>query len=248
LLGVVPEAVAFVHEALSMKGTVAVHCHAGASRSASIVAAYLMRYRGMSAKDALEAVSALGGSPNDGFVAQLVMYGDMGCEISEAHEAYKLWRMAKMAKERDERGCVASANVMRDPGEAGAEVDPEGGGWVTCRKCRRRLARGAHVLQHRPGQGINSFSWKKRRQEEAAVAAAPTRGIAGKCSSMFVAPLSWMNGVEDGEGGETSGKLTCPGCETKVGAFDWAGIQCSCGAWVSPAFQLQHAKTDAFGI
>ena len=65
---------------------------------------------------------------------------------------------------------------------------------------------------------------------------------------MFLTPLSWMKGIEDGDGGETRGNLCCPQCETKIGAFDWAGIQCSCGAWVSPAFQIQRAKTDAFGM
>ena len=246
-LGAVPEATAFIREALSSSPThvVGVHCHAGASRSAAIVAAYLMRHEGLDSDSALEVVGALGGCPNDGFAAQLALWGDMGCKISTANEAYKLWSVAKIARERDERGYVASTSVMRDPGAPGAEVDPEGGGWVSCRKCRRRLARGAHVLPHQYGRGMNSFSWKTRRKEAHATS---SKGFVGKCSSMFITPLSWMRGIEDGDGGDISGKLTCPGCDTKIGAFAWSGIQCSCGAWVSPAFQIQHAKTDAFGI
>ena len=65
---------------------------------------------------------------------------------------------------------------------------------------------------------------------------------------MFLTQLSWMKGIEDGNGGKTRGKLCYQQCETKNGAFDWEGIQCSCGAWVSPAFQIQRSKTDAFGM
>jgi len=48
--------------------------------------------------------------------------------------------------------------------------------------------------------------------------------------------------VEDGS--STEGKLCCPKCEQKIGAFNWAGCQCGCGAWVTPAFYLQTGKVD----
>jgi|TARA_B100000683_G_scaffold276862_2_gene332493 dual specificity phosphatase 12 len=245
LLGAVPEATTFISNALALEtAAVAVHCHAGESRSSAIVAAYLLRFEHVNIDDALAAVEALGGAPNDGFRSQLELWAQMGCRVSTANEAYKLWSVAKIARERDERGYLESTSVMRDPGAPGAVEDPEGGGWVSCRKCRRRLARSTHVLRHDHGQGIDAFSWKQRRKESARA----IDDVRRPCSSMFVAPLSWMKGIEDGDGGETRGKLTCPACATKIGAFDWAGIQCSCGAWVSPGFQIQRAKTDAFGI
>lgn len=64
------------------------------------------------------------------------------------------------------------------------------------------------------------------------------------CTSYFVEPLSWMgSALEDGAIG---GKLVCPGqkCGSKLGSFDWAGQQCSCGAWVVPAFSLNASKVD----
>lgn len=44
------------------------------------------------------------------------------------------------------------------------------------------------------------------------------------CTSIFtLEPLPWMR---TGDG--TSGKLTCPKCTTKLGAYDWSGSKCSC--------------------
>lgn len=36
--------------------------------------------------------------------------------------------------------------------------------------------------------------------------------------------------------GNISGKIVCPNekCNTKIGNFDWAGVQCGCKEWVTP--------------
>lgn len=64
------------------------------------------------------------------------------------------------------------------------------------------------------------------------------------CSSYFVEPLSWMS--DQLETGVLGGKLMCPDakCQAKLGNFDWAGLQCSCGAWVVPAFSIAASKVD----
>lgn len=64
------------------------------------------------------------------------------------------------------------------------------------------------------------------------------------CSSYFVEPLSWMSAMLDA--GQFTGKILCPSprCGAKLGSFDWAGLQCSCGAWVCPGFALNTAKVD----
>ncbi|GAA5854231.1 hypothetical protein JCM8547_001745 [Rhodosporidiobolus lusitaniae] len=66
------------------------------------------------------------------------------------------------------------------------------------------------------------------------------------CSSYFVEPLSWMSPFL--ESGVLAGKITCPGkkCGAKLGNFDWAGSQCSCGAWVCPGFALSASRVDEF--
>ncbi|BGP32417.1 tyrosine protein phosphatase yvh1 [Rhodotorula toruloides] len=64
------------------------------------------------------------------------------------------------------------------------------------------------------------------------------------CSSYFVEPLSWMTPIL--ETGVLAGKITCPSkkCGAKLGNFDWAGTQCSCGAWVCPGFALNVSRVD----
>ncbi|GAA6028360.1 hypothetical protein JCM8097_006993 [Rhodosporidiobolus ruineniae] len=68
------------------------------------------------------------------------------------------------------------------------------------------------------------------------------------CSSYFVEPLSWMSPVL--ETGVLAGKIVCPNqkCKAKLGNFDWAGNQCSCGAWVCPGFALNVSKVDEITV
>ncbi|KAI3866043.1 hypothetical protein MKX03_024742 [Papaver bracteatum] len=89
---------------------------------------------------------------------------------------------------------------------------------VCCKKCSRM-----------PGSGEQCFKWKKRSGETE-----PPR-----CSSIFVEPLKWM--LEKGNIGE---KLLCVGCNARLGSFNCAGMQCSCGTWVNPVFQLHKYRID----
>ena len=63
---------------------------------------------------------------------------------------------------------------------------------------------------------------------------------AGRCESKFLADgLDWMGDMSAAEG-----KLHCPKCDAKVGLWKWAGAQCSCGSWVTPAIQIPLGKVD----
>ena len=63
------------------------------------------------------------------------------------------------------------------------------------------------------------------------------------CSAYFVEPMAWMSYLADGA---VTGRLTCPApkCAAKLGSWDWAGMQCACGAWITPAFALHRSKVD----
>lgn len=39
-------------------------------------------------------------------------------------------------------------------------------------------------------------------------------------------------------------QLLCPKCTSKLGSFSWRGDQCSCGRWVTPAFQIHKSRVD----
>ncbi|KDE02689.1 hypothetical protein, variant [Microbotryum lychnidis-dioicae p1A1 Lamole] len=64
------------------------------------------------------------------------------------------------------------------------------------------------------------------------------------CSSYFTEPLSWMSPML--ESGALGGKIVCPNakCGAKLGSFDWAGAQCSCGTWICPGFALNVSRVD----
>ncbi|CAF1710687.1 BnaC03g62740D [Brassica napus] len=55
------------------------------------------------------------------------------------------------------------------------------------------------------------------------------------CVAIFTDTLCFLQDLHDGFVEE---KLLCLGCNARLGYFNWAGMQCSCGAWVNPAFQL----------
>ncbi|KZV99692.1 DSPc-domain-containing protein, partial [Exidia glandulosa HHB12029] len=66
----------FIEDALSTGGKILVHCQAGISRSATIVAAFLIYSRGLTPQDALNQIkkSRPGVRPNDGFLRQLDIF------------------------------------------------------------------------------------------------------------------------------------------------------------------------------
>jgi len=127
-----------------------------------------------------------------------------------------------------------------------------------CGKCRRPVALASCLSGDHDddgtlldGCGVGLLNYKKVKEGK------------GACSSIFLAgPLEWMKGSlglpeqneerkkdeEEEEEGEQrgflSGKLYCPKCKSKLGSFDWAGSKCSCGKWVTPAFQVQKNRVD----
>ena len=42
-------------------------------------------------------------------------------------------------------------------------------------------------------------------------------------ASLFVEPISWM---ADSVVGAVQGKLYCPGCQARLGSFNWSGVCC----------------------
>ncbi|XP_051124775.1 probable inactive dual specificity protein phosphatase-like At4g18593 isoform X2 [Andrographis paniculata] len=103
-----------------------------------------------------------------------------------------------------------------------------------CKKCRRIVATKDHIVAHERGEGQKCFKWKKRDDGF-------DRDSMPDCSSIFVEPMKWMQSVGEGC---VEDKLQCIGCKARLGSFNWAGMQCSCGTWVNPAFQLHKSRLD----
>ena len=66
----------FINEAIKNNGNVLVHCHAGVSRSSTILIAYVMKYQGMKFDKVLELLRSKREkvNPNEGFIKQLKEY------------------------------------------------------------------------------------------------------------------------------------------------------------------------------
>ena len=95
-----------------------------------------------------------------------------------------------------------------------------------CRKCRFLLFTQEHVTTHAKEQ--QTFSYRER-----------AKGVDDRCTSFFLEDaMEWMGEAMGG------GKIVCPNCSTRLGQLKWAGAQCSCGSWITPAVQVSKSKLD----
>ncbi|KAJ2779926.1 tyrosine protein phosphatase yvh1 [Coemansia javaensis] len=212
----------FIRAALDAGGRVLVHCRAGQSRSVAVAAAFLMQRDRLDADQALAAVKARRpqAHPNWGFVEQLRLYRDLDYDVSEAKPLYRRF--------------LASRGAARLRDGSGARL-------VRCRKCRKPLVDATNIIDHEPGAGQAEFSYKRRADNNSGTHTPHAFPLNHACSSLFVEPMDWMAGVGEGA---VENLITCPKCQAKLGSYNWAGAQCSCGRWITPSFQIHRSKVD----
>ncbi|KAK4281966.1 hypothetical protein QN277_013403 [Acacia crassicarpa] len=232
-------------------GSVLVHCFAGVSRSAAIITAYLMRSEHLSQEDALQSLrnSCEFVCPNDGFLEQLKMFEEMGFKVDRSSSIYRRFRLKVLGENYNSGVRVDSSRLGADPGmpvSVTSEVEgaPRAGNnrspTYRCKKCRRVIALKEHVVDHVPGEGETSSEWHKWKSDSLF-----NKHNESECSSIFIEPLQWMKAVEEGA---SEGKLSCVHCDARLGNFNWFGIQCSCGSWITPAFQIHKSRVDTSPI
>ncbi|KAG6136409.1 hypothetical protein E4U22_003786 [Claviceps purpurea] len=213
------------------------------------------RSRKQTAQGAVEAALALVrqtrpmAEPNDGFMEQLALWWEMGCPADidsdndnsnslEKHPLYQRWVYKREVEEHIAVGQAPSRLRFEDEdpsavavrrAEASHRNDSDADTaeiTLRCKKCRRTLATAPFINQH--------------------VASTSSKSLAPgqPCPHYFVEPLSWMRG--ELEKGLVNGRLSCPNerCGAAVGRYDWKGIRCACGGWVTPGLSLQRARVD----
>ncbi|KAK2901109.1 hypothetical protein Q8A67_009224 [Cirrhinus molitorella] len=236
LLSRLDDCVSFICDALSTHSeskpsAVLVHCHVGQSRSAAVVTAYLMKTQHLNLQDAYTKLQNLKPDVkmNEEFMDQLALYELMECKVDTTNPLYKQFRLKKITEKYPELQNVPKDVFAVDPAQTqNAEAV------YRCRKCRRTLFRHSSILSHCVGIGASAFSHKKTR-------IVSDSEDQRQCTSYFIEPVQWM---EPALLGVMDGQLLCPKCSSKLGSFNWYGEQCSCGRWVTPAFQMHKNRVD----
>ncbi|XP_023259828.1 dual specificity protein phosphatase 12 [Seriola lalandi dorsalis] len=218
----------FIREAVDGGRTAIVHCQAGRSRSATIVTAYLMKRHQLGFTEAYDRLKSVKQDVqvNTGFEEQLRLYEAMNCEVDSSSPLYKQYRLTKITEKYPELQQVPRELFAVDPAHSSSSEAS-----YRCRKCRRTLFRGSSILSHPVGEGASAFGHKKSGNLTGDV----------QCTSYFIEPVQWM---EQALLSVMDGQLLCPKCSSKLGSFNWCGDQCSCGRWVTPAFQLHRNRVD----
>lgn len=207
-----------------------------------------MRSEQLSQEAALESLrqSSEFVSPNDNFLEQLKMFEEMGFKVDHGNTKYKRFRLRILGDSYNRGHKMDSSKFGADPGlpqeieypkpDAVPDFNKNSNVAYRCKKCRRVVALQENIVDHVPGEGMTAFQWHKRRSGNSF-----DKPDEFGCSSIFVEPLKWMKAVEEGA---IEGKLSCAHCDARLGYFNWSGIQCNCGSWITPAFQLHKCRID----
>ncbi|XP_051469409.1 dual specificity protein phosphatase 12 isoform X2 [Apus apus] len=171
---------------------------------------------------------------NAGFQRQLELYEAMGCAVDSSSALYRRYRLQVLRERCPELQDLPREVFAVDPTSVCQIPDTEV--LYRCRKCRRALFRSSSILSHVEGSGPTAFAHK--RVTGSARLCSDGRE---KCTSYFTEPVQWM---EPALLGVMEGQLLCPKCTSKLGSFSWRGEQCSCGRWVTPAFQIHKSRVD----
>ncbi|KAG0581823.1 hypothetical protein KC19_3G012500 [Ceratodon purpureus] len=228
-------------------GSILVHCVAGVSRSAAVITAYLMLLDRCTVDEALASLQQVSSKvyPNYGFMQQLQLFEEMGYVVDRKNRSFKKFHLENLGEAFGRGEKIESSRYAADPGvttneseeHAGVSSSQASSAQYSCKKCKRVVACQENVIPHETISGESSFRWRRRGVQRWG-----GEDDDPACTSLFVEPMQWMSQVQDGV---YEGKLQCLNCEARLGSFNWAGIQCSCGTRVTPAFQLHKCHMDS---
>ncbi|EFA76682.1 TatD-related deoxyribonuclease [Heterostelium album PN500] len=100
--------------------------------------------------------------------------------------------------------------------------------YFSCKKCRSKLFRYGDILEHEQKPAMLDHNTKNTIKE------------LKKCKSYFVEPTAasaWLKQRQDKQ-------VICPKCAAKLGSFNAAGEQCSCGAVQHNQLRIPKSKVE----
>lgn len=144
----------FIQAELDKGRGVLVHCHAGISRSSTIVAAYLMHSRNLDPSSALELIRKARPSidPNPGFLQQLEIFHKSRYQISRQDKNVRMFYMGRAVEEvLNGDGSLPETKMFakfpRTPSDSNPTT-PSPRRRIRCKMCRQELATREHMLDH----------------------------------------------------------------------------------------------------
>lgn len=92
----------FIQQTYKAGGRILIHCQAGVSRSAAVLAACLMKSKKIKRDEALDIIKRKRSciALNDGFMEQLDLYHDLNYEVDNTHVEYRRFLVATMAEDQ----------------------------------------------------------------------------------------------------------------------------------------------------
>jgi dual specificity phosphatase 12 len=101
---------------------------------------------------------------------------------------------------------------------------------------RHVLAHNEDILYHKPGEDPD---WKNLSWVRFALNSDDCRAETCR-QAFFVIPPTWITANN-----APQGKLNCPKCRSKIGAFSWnQSLKCPCSASFQPAFYFTPSRVD----
>ncbi|XP_029212127.2 LOW QUALITY PROTEIN: E3 ubiquitin-protein ligase RNF180-like [Acropora millepora] len=114
-----------------------------------------------------------------------------------------------------------------------------------CRKCRITLFSSKHLYSH--ASIDENDTTLKLNDDQSLDHDEVDISSFEKCSSWFLrdeSELSWVTeNIEEAKW--TEGKIYCPKCKSRIGAFDYIhGVHCNCGKFTIPSIWIQKCRVD----
>ncbi|KAJ9096797.1 hypothetical protein QFC21_005068 [Naganishia friedmannii] len=145
-------------QGVTNKAAVLVHCQAGMSRSATVVAAYLMKTLNISPDDAVEMIREKRPVvyPSETFRAQLELWYKAKFKATVKDRDIRQWYMERTAAqvrnggelEEDATQRMAKYPATPTPSTPATPVGGYGKRKIRCKACRRNLATRDHMMDH----------------------------------------------------------------------------------------------------
>ncbi|KAH9042687.1 hypothetical protein EDB85DRAFT_1916277 [Lactarius pseudohatsudake] len=148
-------AITFIQAELDKDKGVLVHCQAGASRSVTVAAAYVMYSQNIDASAALDLIRKVRPTinPNAGFMAQLEIFHQASFKVSRRDKATRMFYLERAVEEVLNGDGTAPETDMfakfpRTPTDSAPATPGGPRRRIRCKMCRTELANREHMLDH----------------------------------------------------------------------------------------------------